>query len=198
MQCRFCLETDSDKNNPLISPCLCSGSVAFIHRNCLLRWVFIDTYVTRDRCSICKAAFSKDIMPRLEVITTGIFEPFLERSFLASMVHLVIAFVLIRFAEEYDAEYWIQSQLSLVTSYWIVFACSIRVRNLREYIAVSYKSYGIVLTYHLTGLLLVAYGAPLASILVASSMSRFWRIHRDAQYKTNAMVIHAIRGRMPA
>ncbi|CAF1091709.1 unnamed protein product [Adineta steineri] len=36
MQCRICLDTDNP--NDLISPCLCSGSSEYIHRECLNRW----------------------------------------------------------------------------------------------------------------------------------------------------------------
>ncbi|UJR07346.1 hypothetical protein I4U23_011632 [Adineta vaga] len=35
-QCRICLDTDNSTD--LISPCLCSGGSAFIHRQCLDRW----------------------------------------------------------------------------------------------------------------------------------------------------------------
>ncbi|CAF1355767.1 unnamed protein product [Adineta steineri] len=35
-QCRICLDTDNPDD--LISPCLCSGGSAFIHRQCLDRW----------------------------------------------------------------------------------------------------------------------------------------------------------------
>lgn len=41
--CRICFETeespeDADPANPLISPCLCSGSSRFVHRACLAQW----------------------------------------------------------------------------------------------------------------------------------------------------------------
>ena len=35
-QCRICLDTDNSTD--LISPCLCSGGSAFVHRQCLDRW----------------------------------------------------------------------------------------------------------------------------------------------------------------
>ncbi|CAF0954696.1 unnamed protein product [Adineta ricciae] len=35
-QCRICLDTDN--TDSLISPCLCSGSAAFVHRTCLDNW----------------------------------------------------------------------------------------------------------------------------------------------------------------
>jgi len=52
-QCRFCLEIDSE---PMLSPCRCRGSVEFIHRQCLLRWIREDNEVIEERllCSMCR------------------------------------------------------------------------------------------------------------------------------------------------
>lgn len=42
--CRICLQEEdvsigyADSNNPLISPCQCSGSTRYVHRHCLERW----------------------------------------------------------------------------------------------------------------------------------------------------------------
>jgi len=36
--CRICLDTESEEDNPLISPCRCSGSMRFVHRACLDEW----------------------------------------------------------------------------------------------------------------------------------------------------------------
>ncbi|CAF4008937.1 unnamed protein product [Rotaria sordida] len=35
-QCRICL--DNDNPNDIISPCLCSGGSAYVHRKCLNDW----------------------------------------------------------------------------------------------------------------------------------------------------------------
>jgi hypothetical protein len=37
--CKICLMNDSDSANPLISPCKCSGSMKFIHLECLRHWM---------------------------------------------------------------------------------------------------------------------------------------------------------------
>lgn len=37
--CRFCLCEDSEENNPLITPCKCSGSMKYIHIDCLKNWL---------------------------------------------------------------------------------------------------------------------------------------------------------------
>ena len=38
--CRICYLEEFDKdNNPLIKPCKCSGSMKYIHFECLLHWI---------------------------------------------------------------------------------------------------------------------------------------------------------------
>ncbi len=46
MTCRICLESGD-----LISPCLCTGTSAFVHEECLLKWLNISG---RTDCEICK------------------------------------------------------------------------------------------------------------------------------------------------
>jgi hypothetical protein len=49
--CRYCLDDDHLEN--LISPCICQGSVKYIHNRCLLRWYALNP-TTGLQCSICK------------------------------------------------------------------------------------------------------------------------------------------------
>ncbi|XP_034715697.1 uncharacterized protein LOC117936594 isoform X2 [Etheostoma cragini] len=37
--CRICHSGESSPTNPLISPCSCSGSLQFVHLNCLKKWI---------------------------------------------------------------------------------------------------------------------------------------------------------------
>lgn len=37
-ECRICFETDSTRDNPLISPCLCRGTSKYVHKNCIQHW----------------------------------------------------------------------------------------------------------------------------------------------------------------
>lgn len=36
--CRICLESDTPADDPLIAPCLCAGSMQWVHRKCLDEW----------------------------------------------------------------------------------------------------------------------------------------------------------------
>lgn len=46
MTCRICLEDDD-----LISPCKCSGTAAYVHEECLVKWMNVSG---RSDCEICK------------------------------------------------------------------------------------------------------------------------------------------------
>lgn len=63
--CRVCLCNDNEPSNPLINPCMCSGSVKYIHLQCLKQWFdltmeetttencLIQSWVSSN-CDICK------------------------------------------------------------------------------------------------------------------------------------------------
>ena len=51
--CRIC-HCEAEPDMPLISPCVCSGSLAFVHQGCLQRWIkSSDT----KKCELCKYEF---------------------------------------------------------------------------------------------------------------------------------------------
>jgi len=63
--CRICLMEDNEKDNPLITPCKCSGSMKFIHHACLKQWFhgkrvmkqspIVTTYFWKNlECELCK------------------------------------------------------------------------------------------------------------------------------------------------
>lgn len=53
-KCRFCYETDE----PLISPCKCTGSVAYVHERCLLSEIPQNPTM---KCTICNSYYSSEI-----------------------------------------------------------------------------------------------------------------------------------------
>lgn len=50
-QCRLCFENTETLTNPLVSLCKCSGSVKYIHYECLRDW--ISNNVKKDKSSNC-------------------------------------------------------------------------------------------------------------------------------------------------
>lgn len=55
--CRICLEP-GEPGNPLLTPCLCTGSVKHIHEQCLKIWLVAKAPdLDMVRCELCKANF---------------------------------------------------------------------------------------------------------------------------------------------
>ncbi|XP_020267008.1 probable E3 ubiquitin ligase SUD1 [Asparagus officinalis] len=52
--CRIC-RNPGDSDNPLRYPCACSGSIKFVHQDCLLQWL---SHSNARQCEVCKHAFS--------------------------------------------------------------------------------------------------------------------------------------------
>ena len=57
--CRVCLEGYKPKNK-LITPCKCNGSIKFVHRKCLLKWIKfrVGDIKTKYKCEICNTKFN--------------------------------------------------------------------------------------------------------------------------------------------
>jgi hypothetical protein len=67
-RCRFCWGCHASPSDPLFSSCKCSGSVGYIHFNCLKSWLdvkkqqklslaFSSYYWKAFECEICKKAY---------------------------------------------------------------------------------------------------------------------------------------------
>ena len=57
--CRICyMEEDDSESNPLLNPCICAGSMKYIHYNCLRHWIINKCYskieTNNNDCSIYK------------------------------------------------------------------------------------------------------------------------------------------------
>ena len=71
--CRFCFcEGETDRENPLISPCLCTGSMKYIHLECLRTWIqtkpilksnnhCVTIVLSHFKCDICKSPFPQKV-----------------------------------------------------------------------------------------------------------------------------------------
>lgn len=51
--CRIC-HCESDPQNPLLTPCYCSGSLKYVHQTCLQQWL---TASETNSCELCKFPF---------------------------------------------------------------------------------------------------------------------------------------------
>ncbi len=64
--CRFCLDDESTKKNPLIEPCLCKGSIQFVHILCLNKWRLLNPARNADICFLCLEPYHLGIGEILE------------------------------------------------------------------------------------------------------------------------------------
>ncbi|KAI1434889.1 hypothetical protein GGR50DRAFT_361700 [Xylaria sp. CBS 124048] len=51
--CRIC-RGESSADEPLFYPCKCSGSIKYVHQNCLMEWL---SHSQKKHCELCKTAF---------------------------------------------------------------------------------------------------------------------------------------------
>lgn len=74
--CRVCYKNSNDEDNPLVSACKCTGSMKFIHFNCIKMWMNLKftekktpqliTYFWKSfECEICKALYPCKILKNL-------------------------------------------------------------------------------------------------------------------------------------
>ncbi len=70
--CRICLG-EEEPGNPIISPCKCTGSVKYIHLECIREWLegkkhkketpLVNSYIWRGlECEICKAYYDDSVV----------------------------------------------------------------------------------------------------------------------------------------
>ncbi|XP_018007502.1 E3 ubiquitin-protein ligase MARCHF6, partial [Hyalella azteca] len=52
--CRVC-RSEATADRPLFHPCICTGSIKFIHQDCLVQWL---RYSRKEYCELCKHRFS--------------------------------------------------------------------------------------------------------------------------------------------
>ena len=81
-RCRFCWDTKATPENPLFSTCKCSGSVGYIHFECLRSWLdvkkqqkanpcFSSYFWKAFECEICKKAYPLVLRTRCVLSKSG-------------------------------------------------------------------------------------------------------------------------------
>ena len=66
--CRFCLDSNNGKRNPLIEPCECRGSLRFVHEQCLSRWIYLNPARNGQICMLCMEPYHEEYHHTLESI----------------------------------------------------------------------------------------------------------------------------------
>jgi len=89
-ECRYCLESDVQKN--LIAPCICKGSFQYVHNECLMKWYDASPEMGL-RCSACNRYLARKFTHTLE--TNPLQLPFMNGCVQNPM--LIVAYVHIVF-----------------------------------------------------------------------------------------------------
>ncbi|XP_076928553.1 putative E3 ubiquitin ligase SUD1 [Bidens hawaiensis] len=102
--CRICRNTGDD-DNPLRYPCACSGSIKFVHQDCLLQWL---NHSNARQCEVCKHPFSfspvyaenaparlpfQEFIVGMAMKAYHVLQFFLRLSFVLSVWLLIIPFI---------------------------------------------------------------------------------------------------------
>ena len=48
--CKICFDSSNSSDNPLINPCNCKGTIEYIHKECLEKWIQLSK---NHNCSVC-------------------------------------------------------------------------------------------------------------------------------------------------
>lgn len=191
-QCRFCLESEESLTNPLISPCPCRGSVQYVHRICLYRWLTTSPDTTT--CSICKTPFPEAYLPRLEIIpekdATNFFlsTPLVALFAVQYAVGVGINTTLAQ--EDFLYNYMVSLHVVNNLGYAILFFMTARVRNWREYIHVASIPYACCAIWHLLVIYLMWDNAVLLLMTIGCSLNIYWQTHLKALADINALGWH--------
>ena len=159
--CRYCLDEDCPEN--LISPCICQGTMKYVHNHCLLRWYSLHPE-TGLACSICKTecAFENDspIEKRLSsefIKRAGLEHPFL----IIFMYHWIYSFFCISvFQMEHLGSlrmYYARFQQGFTGMYLLIFSYAVwKIQQKRLYLQKwLFTSRALLIIFHLYTLWLI-------------------------------------------
>ena len=59
--CRICYQEEEKDDDPLIQPCLCSGSLKYIHLNCLKQWIGTRNCIKIENNEYCNIFLIKEV-----------------------------------------------------------------------------------------------------------------------------------------
>lgn len=155
-QCRFCLQDTQKKENPLIAPCDCKGSLEFVHLHCLQKWILMNPQRNGFGCGICLTAYFRSYIPELERIPEkGIVVKFLDFPIVfAILYHYLYLFHISALYVHWDQrtiDLYLFYQWIFQVLYFVAFGCNFRVKNIGLYTEALQKKE--TLLYPLTHLL---------------------------------------------
>ncbi|XP_011625609.1 probable E3 ubiquitin ligase SUD1 isoform X2 [Amborella trichopoda] len=188
--CRIC-RNPGDAENPLRYPCACSGSIKFVHQECLLQWL---DHSNARQCEVCKHAFSfspvyaenapmrlpfQEFLVGMAMKACHVLQFFLRLAFVLSVWLTIIPFI----------------------TFWIWRLAFVRSIGEAQRLFLSHLSAAVILTDCLHGFLLSA--GIVFIFLGATSLRDYFRHLRelggvqDAEREDDGLERHGPRVRRP-
>lgn len=193
--CRFCYDDTNTGENPLWRPCNCRGGIEFVHRRCLLRWIFEGHTLREPNCHLCKSPYR---IPTLELIESipgpPLFYDFLLHNplviFLVIQYNVVFVFGIQEVAYRRGAPvfFFLYGHMILRWVFWILFCSVARTRNLGIYLEIWFKEYMSVV---LIDAIFYTLGKhiPLVNFLGGAWLSVYWDVHKKTLLEINRRIL---------
>jgi hypothetical protein len=184
-ECRFCFDAQLTEKNPLITPCPCKGSGAFVHWNCLKRWVQLNPATNGHVCSICRFPFTVTVFPGLEQVSGPALALFCVRHTYVISSAVSYAQIAWNYKEGVEANQWDMFRTGCFVSQAVYAACLCfvwRVRNKRAYVAHVRRSRILwLLACHAYAFVVVTLAAEtpqyMSMIIIYMTLQLYWGEH---------------------
>lgn len=212
-QCRFCLETTSSVENPLISPCKCSGSIKYVHSICINKWLLINRDPSKFTCSICKELFKIDIPPKyLEKLPdSNMVAHFLLQFPIVILFLLKYALLLILISDYITlgtlTDSYIQRNVYRSLSSYTMETCIVfniiyftlafnntDIIRVERYWDISKYQYRACTIFHLILIAFIYSGNTVMLYNMGYFAHIFWRVHCDTVRQINSEVMQELEG----
>ena len=192
--CRFCLGPQEGRKNPFICPCLCTGSVAHVHKRCFDRWRFVTTSPEhKRRCQLCLTEYNtvrkwpSEMIPVIE--DKGAWA-LLSRPFVCNSIVFVMHYAI------YTEYLLFLILLALLTSLYVAFYWThvASVKNKLRYVAYWFRNdithftditplmYSVYLSSSLAA---IWYGTFLFSIIYIYLLPKCMEVHKGILHAIN-------------
>lgn len=153
--CKFCLDSNNLRRDPLIEPCDCRGSLQFVHEQCLTRWRRINPTRNADNCPLCLEPYRLAIGEILEHLPdeTRLITFFLRYPFLLCCSVNYLAALQYSFIPHGNTLFFIEYyQYIFQLLYFILFIIIWKVKNKKLY----WKQWNSFLVFAMIGIHLMA------------------------------------------
>jgi E3 ubiquitin-protein ligase MARCH6 len=103
--CRICYEQEINPEDKLVTPCLCQGSIKYIHNNCVKNWILNQGIIYEPKCEICKFKYKLNFSTKKTYVKEFIcsfIEKLLAILFVAGVILLIVDIIIFTLVNKYN------------------------------------------------------------------------------------------------